>query len=312
MTQQNAIVDKLLTNVSNKLMPVGFIADQVLPSIKVKQTSGLIGKYGNEALRVTNTVHAGEGEYPRVDTVTRSSDTYNIVDHGLQGVITKRDFDNVEKPYDARIDETDNLTTRLTLGAEVALATALLDPLIITQGTILLGNAQYNNRSHADSNPVEDFQTAQNTIIDAIGMPANVAIMDRKVYNALRMHEDLLDSLGFKFNRNGGLTGQELAMALELDQILIGDSFYDSSKLGQTSIITRVWGKDIVLAKVGAPALRQKVLGFTFSSTGSSRRQVNRWSMNTPIGSEGLAVSDNYDQLILNAECAYLIQDAIA
>lgn len=312
MTQQNAIVDKLLMGVSNKLVPAGYIAGEILPSIKVKQTSGLIAKYGNEGLRITNTVHVGDGEYARVDTVTRSSDTYNIVDHGLQGVITKRDFDNVEKPYDARIDETENLTVRLGLGTEVALATSLQDPAIITQGATLAGSAQYNNINHADSKPLEDFLTAQNTIIDSIGMPANVAIMDIKVYNFLRKHADILDSLGYKHNRKGGLTGEELAAALDLDRILIGHAFYDSSKLGQTESISRVWGKDIVLAKIGKPALKQKVLGFTFTSTGSQRRQVNRWKMNTPIGAEGVAVSDNYDQMILNAECAYLIQDAIA
>ena len=43
-TQTRAIIDKLLTNVSNQLIPIGFIAEMILPALKVKQRTGKIGK----------------------------------------------------------------------------------------------------------------------------------------------------------------------------------------------------------------------------------------------------------------------------
>lgn len=312
MPQNTAITDKFLTNLSNKLVPKGFIAEMVLPIVPVVETTGKIANYGNGHLRIETTLHIGRGPYARVDSVTRSSDTYSLENHGLQATITDEDFRNVEKPYDARIDETDALTTHLLLEKEAGLANILQDPAIITQGITLAGNAQYNNRDHADSNPIEDRQTAGNTLLDIIGSEPNVAIMGRKVFNALRFHNQLIRSLGFADNRAGALSEAELAMALELEKIFVGDALFNSAKEGQADVIGPVWGKDLIYAKVGEPALRQKVLGFTMQKSGRAPRTVQREKNFTPRGSEELSVDDSYDQLILNAECGFLIQDAIA
>jgi len=312
MSQNVAITDKFLTNASNMLLPAGYISEMILPAVRVKETTGKIANYGNGHLRIVNTVHVGEGEYARVESITRDSDSYSIEDHGLQGTITANDFANVEKPYDARIDETLALTTHLWLGKEKALADTLQDPTIITQGATLVGNAQYNNRDHADSNPIEDMQTARDTILDAAGVSINAAAMSRKVFNALRFHEQLLRNLGFTDSRAGSLSGAELAVALELDFIFVGDAIFNSAKQGQTAVIAPVWGKDLIYMKMGEPALRQKVLGWEIRKAGTTPRSVVRKSNFTPVGSEEVAVTDNYDQLILNTECAFLIQDAIA
>lgn len=312
MPQNNALYDVPLTKVSNKLVPHGFISEIILPEIKVAQTSGKIANYGNGHLRIVNTVHIGRGGYAHVESTTRSDDSYSIEDHGLEGIITKRDKSNVTRPYDAEIDKTDELTTHLWLGKEKSLADTLQNPAIITQGATLAGNAQYNNIGHADSNPLEDLLTAKGVMLDAIGAEPNVGIMGRKTFNALRSHAEIIDSFGFKYVRTGRLSEQELASALDLDFIHVGDAVYNSANQGQADVIAPVWGKDVIYAKIGKPALRQKVLGFEVSQAGTLKRKVNKWDMNSPIGAKGIAVSDNYDQLILNAECAYLIQDAIA
>lgn len=311
MSQNTAITDKFLTNASNMLLPQNYISEMILPMVPKKETTGKIANYGNGHLRIENTLHVGEGPYARVDSITRGSDGYDIENHGLQGTITDEDFRNVEKPYDARIDETLALTTHLWLGKEAGLANILQDPAVITQNSTLAGNAQYNNRDHADSNPIEDMQTARDTILDAVGVSPNVAIMSRKVFNALRFHAQLMNS-GYVQNRTGQLSGKELADILELEQIFVGDAIFNSAKQGQAAVIAPVWGKDLIYAKIGKPALRQKVLGWTIIKSGTSPRQVQRMKNFTPRGSEEISVDDNYDQLILNTECAFLIQDAIA
>ena len=311
MSQNTALIDKFLTNASNMLLPAGYISEMVLPAVSVQQTTGKIANYGDGHLRIVNTVHVGEGEYARVESITRDSDTYSIENHGLQGTITDEDFRNVEKPYDARIDETLALTTHLWLGKEKGLADTLQDPTIITQGATLTGNAQYNNRDHADSNPIEDMQNARDTVLDAIGVSINTAIMSKKVFNALRFHNQLLNT-GFVQNRTGQLTGQELADVLEVDNIFVGEAVFNSAKQGQTAVIAQVWGKDLIYARIGPPALRQKVLGWEIRKSGTTPRAVVRRSNFTPVFSEEIAVTDNYDQLILNANAAFLLQDVIA
>jgi hypothetical protein len=65
MSQMKAVVDKLLSNVSSRLVPAGHIAEQLLPRVESKQNSGKIGKHGLAHLRVVNTVAGGRGNYRR-------------------------------------------------------------------------------------------------------------------------------------------------------------------------------------------------------------------------------------------------------
>ena len=63
MAQESAIVDKLLSGVSNGYMPEGFIAEQILTPLTVAETTGKIGKYGNSHLRIlSNTKIVGKGK----------------------------------------------------------------------------------------------------------------------------------------------------------------------------------------------------------------------------------------------------------
>ncbi|MGR3220003.1 MAG: hypothetical protein ACUZ8H_09330, partial [Candidatus Anammoxibacter sp.] len=150
------------------------------------------------------------------------------------------------------------------------------------------------------------------TVLDATGTVINTAIMSTKVFNALRFHATLIRQLGFADSRPGSLSKDELARALELDNIFVGNAIYNTAKQGQTAVLANIWGVDLIYATIGLPALRQKVLGWEIRKSGTTPREVIRQKNFTPKGSEEIAVTDNYDQLILNATCAYLIQDAIA
>jgi hypothetical protein len=52
MSQLKAMVDKLLTNVSNGIQVRGAVAESMFPKIVSKQYSGLLGKYGKSHLRI--------------------------------------------------------------------------------------------------------------------------------------------------------------------------------------------------------------------------------------------------------------------
>lgn len=315
MTQTRAIVDKLLTNVSNGLFQANekYISERILPVVPVKQRTGLYGNYGNEHLRIVNTAHIGKGGYLEIDPITRASDSYVIEEHALKSVITAEDFDNVELPYDERADRTIGLTSLLWLAKEKALADTLMDPNVITQGVTLAGNSQYNKLTHADSDPLGDSLTAKNTVRDAIGIKPNVMVMSDSVADTLRVHDKLLDKLGFKHARPGGLEDEELARAFGVEKVLIGEAVFNNAKKGQSDNLTKVWAKDIIFLVTADRAKKyQKILGVEMRLKRGAPRKVFRFKQDEPIDSEKIIVQDHYDQLILNASAAYLIQDAIA
>lgn len=311
-TQMKAVVDQLLTGVSNALVAKGFIAEQILPTLSVGQYSGKIGKYGNDHLRIANTRQTGKQPYASVQVVTRSTDSFYIENHGLTGRVTDEDYRNAVGPFDAERDVTLSVSQIIQLDKEYNLASVLTNTSTITQNTTLSGTSQYNNRTNAASTPLEDGTIAHGTIRDATGMKANTAIMSGKVFDALRVHASLLDSLGYKDNRPGGLNEQELARALNVDRVLVGTAIYNTAAEGQTESFSPVWGKDLVYALIEQPTLMQKTLGYEVRLGGTSPRQVYKYNVPNPPNSTDIIVEDKYDQLLLNVDCAYLIKNAIA
>jgi len=145
-TQNSAIVDKVLTQVSNKIVPVGYISEMILPMIPVKQTTGLLGGYGTSHLRIDSTITGGKNKFNQVNTRVFVTQSYQIQTHGLKDSLTIDDFANVEQPFDAEVDTTDELVSKLWLGKEKSLADVITDPAIITQNITLAGTDQYNDR----------------------------------------------------------------------------------------------------------------------------------------------------------------------
>lgn len=309
-SQQVAQVNKLLTQVSNKIVPEGYISEMILPEVNVVQSTGLLGAYGTSHLRIETTITTGKNKYPRVDTRQYSTQTYNITTHGLSDIITERDLVNVEQPFDAEVDTTDELTTKLWLGKEKGLADTLTDIAVLTQNVTLSGTDQYND--YANSTPIADFTTARSVVRAAVGAIPDTAIMSWEVWDVLRYHPDFLVTLGYNQARVGGLSVDEVASVLGVKRLLIGMAVYESAVEGQTSSIAAVWGKDIIFSvSPTAAAKRQISLGYRFQQFGPPRRVFKNAITNPPNSTE-ILVDDSYEQLISTANAGYLIKDAIA
>jgi hypothetical protein len=310
MTQIRAIVDKLLTNVSNQLVPEGYISEMILPELSVVQTSGLIGGYSHDHLRLIDTTVGGKGEYPMVDTVVRTSQGYKLKDHALKEILVADDYDNVEKPYDVEEDATIALTTHLWIEKEKGLADTMASG-TITQGVTLSGTNQWND--YANSKPLENLRDGRKGVRAGCGKKANLAFMDEDVADTLRFHPQLLDSLGFKWARPGGMSDDELAKALKVDQVLVAEVVYNSSIQPAAAVLAPVWGKHFWYAHSPSTASRrQQSLGYRLQKAGQKPRQVFKSYPDEPVNSTKIIVKDQYQQVITNEKCAYRITNAIA
>lgn len=311
MAQVKAIIDKLLTGVSAGYKPAGYISENIFPFVPVVQSSGKLGKYGNSHLRIENTVKAGRGAYRRVETITRSTTSYQIDGHGLEGIVTPDDYRNVEDPFDAESDETMGLTTMLWNEKEKVVADALADTAVLTQNTTLSGTGQFNDYTNSD--PVSVLLTGKKTVKSGCGLPPNAAILSWEVAETLRTHPQLLDMLGFKFEKGGGLDDNQLARVLGVPKVIIGMAMYNSAVEGQTDALSNIWGKHIVLAVLPDTAQKFQVsLGYRFGYAGQTPRQVYKQDAFNPPNSTMVLVEDNYDYVLSNVAAAYLIKNAIA
>jgi hypothetical protein len=313
MSQQNAQIDLLLTQASSMYKPEGYVCEQVLPEIGVLMSTGKLGTYGNSHLRIETSVKGGKGKYRRVETITRSTTSYSIEEHGLEGMVSAKDYRNVLKPFDAENDEVLGLSTMLWLEKEKSLADTLTSSSILTQYVDKSGAPTEQFNDYQNSDPLSVFNTAKSTVRSGSGAIANAMILDYAVAEMLRYHPQMLDALGFKYDRPGGLTYQELASAVGVQKIFVPNVMYNSAKEGQTDSLASVWGKHIILAVIPDKAqVRQVSLGYMVRYSDKQPRQVYKQDNFNPPGSKSILVEDNYDMLISNAAAGYLIQNAIA
>lgn len=311
MAQTKAIIDKLLTNVSNAYIPKNFISEQVLMPLGVTQTTGKVGSYGKEHLRIQTTVMGGRGKARRVETITRSSSSYEIEEHGLEGMVTPSDYRNVEKPFDAEKDETLGLKTILALEKEKGLADALGSTSIITNNVTLAGTQQYSDQVNSD--PIDDFRTARIAVRAACGMAPDMAVTSWTVAQYLCTHPGILESLGYTPNRPGELTMDELKRAMKVKYLFVGEAMYNSAAEGQTDSLADVWGKNIIFAVRGdSPMKYQTCLGYNLFYANQGQERVYKFDINNPPESKGIIVKKDYDQFLNDVNCAYLIKDAVA
>lgn len=312
MAQTKAIVNKLLTNASKAFFPTGFIAENILPKIMVKQASGTLAGYTNHHLRIINSVMGGRGKAPRIEGVVRTqSDSYQIINHGLEGLVTKDDYDNVEAPYDAEKDEMIGIKTMLAISREKAIADSLTSTSVLTQNTTLSGQSQFSDYTNSD--PLGKFKDARLAVKDGCGVAPDTAIMSWEVADTLQFHPGILESLGFAMNRAGQLTYDELAKALKVRRLLVADASYNTAKEGQADSLAPIWGKHIIFGVMPQSAQKYQVsLGYTIRKTGEVAGTVYKYPENNPPESNVILVTDNYDDLLSNVKAAYLIKNAVA
>jgi hypothetical protein len=310
-TQMKGIIDPLLTNVSSAYVPQGCIADNVLPGLKFSQYTGKLGGYGKSHLRIENTVIGGKGKYRMVESITRTTSGFEIEGHGLSGIVTKQDYKNIIDPFDAEKDETMGLSTILMLEKEKGLADAITNPSVLTQNITLSGTSQFSD--YANSDVVKQFAAAKAAVKSGSGAIANTAIMDYNVAEVLRYHPQLLDLLGFKFAKPGGLTNEDLARAMNVDKVLIPNCMYNAAKEGQADVLASVWGKHIVFAQIPDSAQKYQIsLGYNIRLDDGSPRKVYKQPLFNPPGSTEILVEDEYDMVLSDVTAGYLIVNAIA
>lgn len=306
--------DRLLSGVSRRHSVEGLVANQVLTSVNVKKSTGLIGKYGNEHLRIVNSLVGGMTQYPQITVDTKSSDRYVLEKHGLSTVISEEELDNEEQPFDAQSDATMDVTERLLLGREYALSSVLTSTSVLTNNTTLSGTSQYND--YTNSTPLEDFQAARASIYAKTGkdtrMKGGFCLLPWDVENALSYHPDLLDLYKYTGSMGSGLTLEQLKQALKVDRIIFAWSQYDSSKEGQTANIVPTWGKNIIFGFAPRTGTKRTTsLGFNVTKKSQSHRTFVS-KIDDPPNAQKILVDINYDDLITDVGAGYLIKDAVA
>jgi hypothetical protein len=181
----------------------------------------------------------------------------------------------------------------------------------MTQNVTLAGTDQWSDYTNSD--PMGDIREAKKSIKVNTGMLPNALILDWIVADTLRYHPQLMDKLGYREARPGGLTNAEMATSFETQNVYIATCNYDAAKEGQVTDFQACWGKDAILAVIPPSAAPFQVsLGYRMQKSGKTPRRVYKYPINNPPDADAILVDDEYQFFISNPKAGFLFRNAIA
>lgn len=307
-----ARLDKQVTNILAAYTNDDFIASKILPSFPVTEESGAVPSIGNSHLRIRDNRRAlWDRSSHEIDFTYSNSDRYAIEYYDLDMYMPDRFQAQQQAPFNIRRDAGIVIMQNLMLERETLIASAMTSTAILTNNVTLTGSDQYNDPS---STPLADMETARTSVYEKTGREANAIMIGRKVFNTLKDHPDFANKVRSSGERLSGSALKEMIaeyLEIPVANVYIGKSIKITSNEGQTETKSVVWGNDIVIfRKAEDTAMFQPSLGYGFTLTGENLRASTFRHHNNKGDME--RVEWAYDDFIADADCAYLIKNAVA
>jgi hypothetical protein len=310
-------VDPYLTKISIEYAnrPDAYIATQALPIINTEgKTTGRYRKFkkGN-MFRKYDDARARLSRSSKVHVEMDTDGTFACIQRALHDGIDDRDAKEfMSQGLDLQEFAVRIVTDAVLLGREYRVASLLTSASVLTNYAGLTGNDMWDVYTSASSDPWDDVETMRNSIHANTGAEMNIIIIGRQVYNKLRNHPAIIDRIKYTMGiQDGKVTPQLLAAAFDVEKVLIGNPLYQTTKEGQTETLGYIWGKNVIGAFVDqAPTNRSRTLGFIPSLYGSNAVQMAKWYEQSVKGTFVEGTIDE-DEIIVDANCAYLLQTVV-
>lgn len=297
-------INKRLSDVSIQTPQGEFVGQHLFPELPVDKGSDEYTIYdkGNLFKNVDDTM--SKMSEAKLVQMAETNASYTCKDRALAGFVAQTDMDNADDPLNPKMDETEVVTSAILLNREIrhaALATSLSN----TSSPV--------TKWSAGGTPVKDVQNA----IDSLIVAPNTAIISKPVFDALKFNSDVLAKY------QGGNTGiqkatiEMLKTLWDLDNIYIGDAQKNATKATKDPVLSRVWGKSMILARV-SPRMSKKTqtLGWTFAQKINGRKTFQVREIDEPKKGVGggmlIQVEHRSIEKIVAQDFGYHLSDCIA
>lgn len=302
-TQSQVVQDPVLSNVSIRYSNDEYIADQILPVRSVSKRTGKYFVYDKSNFRIADSERSIGDPSTEVEYGLSKAD-FSTADHALKQIVPDQIRDQAEDALDPMSDATEQVTDRLLIEREDALADWMQNTSNISQNVTLSGTDQWNDGANSD--PFGDIKTGRSTVQKATGKKPNTFVMGQEVFDELSEHPDVIDRV--KYSQLGIVTEDLMAQAFKVDNVLVGSALKQNATEGQADDLGYIWGKHAWLAYVSpTTSLRQVTFGWTFEY----ERKTKRWYDEDREGTFS-RVNMDYVQKIAAEKAAYLIKNAVA
>lgn len=304
--------DPLLTNIAVRYANSRYYADQIFPNVAVTKKTGYYYVYDKANLRSEDDLRTGRAKSRVVDHGMTKTAYGPLLEHSLKSFIERDELDQSDNPVDPRTDHTEAVRDRMLVNKEVALATMLASTSIVTKYVTKSGTGQWSDYTSGVSDPYGDLETGIESVRTNAAKKANLVAMSKPAYNKLKYHPDTIEML--KATGGGKFTTERLADWLEVEQVLILDSVYNSADEGATDVLEDIWGKHVwVLYRNPnpTPSVREASAGYHLTLT-DGVQVFNYPDADEADTGEWVKCKDYYEQKLVAVGAIYAIRAAVA
>ncbi len=313
-------VQTRLTAISMAVKPMGFIADEVCPRVNAMAEEFTWTRGKSEELftipdtRIGRTSRANRVEFGAEDR------TGKVEDHGLEDAVPVRDINRARAQranWDPEAEAAENTGLLVHLARERRVADLLFTASSYRTGsagtTALSGSSQFDDYSDASKNPI-DTLVAQ---IDKMRIRPNLVVFGQGPWTKFRRHPKVVGSIkpsGAGNEERGSVNRAQVAEELEVDDVQVGVTWYQSAKKGQDPSYARLWGNSTALLHRNRNIQSTRSATPTFAVTAEWLGLRAGTYDDESIGTDGaviVKVVDQVKELVMWDEAGFLFTNVI-
>jgi len=285
------------------------IADDVLPRVPVGKQEFKYTKYKlADGFTVPDT-KVGRKSAPNQVEFGAEEVTASTEDFGLDDPIPQADLDNAPANLDPRGQAVENLTNLILLDREVRAANLVFNAnnYGAANKLTLAGTSQFSD--FANSDPIATIMDA----LDACVMRPNVMVIGRPAFSVLARHPKIVKAVLGNAGDSGIARRQDIADLFELEEVLVGEAFYNTARKGQNVSLARAWGKHIALIYRDKTANTRGGITFGFTAQWGNRIAGSIPDKNIGLrGGELVRVGESVKEVICANDLGFFLQNVVA
>lgn len=303
-------VDKILTNLSVKYRNERFLADMILPPVRVRKRSDKFFRYKKDnSFRIIDSAVGPKAQPNEVDW-DLETDNYSVTDYALADYIPVENINNADTPLEPRVDTVEFLNELLAVDREKRVADLVFsaDTYPASNKKTLAGTAKWGGST---DKPIEDVLEA----VEGCFMRANVLVFGQEAWQKFRALPEVQRAVKVTAPNQvvsaGLVTAPEAASFFEVEKILVGRARYNSAKRGQGAAYARIWGKAMAALYVHPhPGLKTVAFGVSFMEM-AKQTQTMLDPKRGAKGAEYIKVAYNSDEKIIASDLGYLLSGVV-
>ncbi|MDH2918490.1 MAG: phage capsid protein [Sideroxydans sp.] len=291
------------------------IADRVLPRVPTAKKFSYTKYDAAQGYTVPDT-KVGRKSEPNMVDFGGVSLTDECVDYGLDDLLPNDEvaaFDAMPKPatggpVSPSALSTMMLTGLLQLDREVRVANTVFNAASFSAGNqaTLAGGTQWSDRVNSD--PL-------NSITNAMDVPLvrpNRMVIGQLAWTQLRQHPKIVQAVGKSAQTAGYASLESIAELLELQEIIVGRSVYNTAKKGQAPVYARAWGKHCALLHIDSLAAQLGQPTFGWTAQFGSRIAGDIAEPKAGLrGGVRIRSGESVKEIVVSSEAGYFFQNCV-